>query len=325
MPIQTVSQAFTNEGVGGFTFRNRLINGTFEIAQRSAGPVTGSDYTTVDRWGFPSADETSERVANDRDLSIPFALRVTATAAGYGQVFQRIEDVRTDSGKQITLSFWAKSPNTGAMRLAIYQNFGSGGSTLVSVIDDASYFNITQANTWQFFTATLTMPSVSGKTIGAGNHIQIGIGPNSGTANRVVTYSEVQWEVGSIATPFERRPYTTELQLCQRYYYKVAPAQGNPFGSAAVQATNQADGFFYFPVTMRTAPSALEQSGTANQYALYSGGGVNACNAVPTFNWATQHMASPTFNFSASLTVGRAGTVYAATSPGGYLAWSAEL
>ena len=218
MPIQTVSQAFTNEGLGAFSFRNRLINGTFEIAQRSAGPVTGSDYTTVDRWGFPSADETSERVANDRDLSIPFALKVTATAAGYGQVFQRIEDVRTDSGKQITLSFWAKSPNTGAMRLAIYQNFGSGGSTFVSVIDNETYFNITQANTWQFFTATVTMPSVSGKTIGAGNHIQIGIGPNSGTANRVVTYSEVQWEVGSVATPFERRPYGIELQLCYRYY-----------------------------------------------------------------------------------------------------------
>jgi hypothetical protein len=279
MPIQTVSQAFTNEGAGGFTFRNRIINGTFEIAQRSAGPVTGSDYTTVDRWGFPSADEISQRVDNDRDLSIPFALRVTATAAGYGQVFQRIEDVRTDSGKQITLSFWAKSPNTGSMRLAIYQNFGSGGSTFLSVIDDASYFNITQANTWQFFTATLTMPSVSGKTIGTSSYIQVQFGANSGTANRQVTYSEVQWEVGSVATPFERRPYTTELQLCQRYFQAT---------TILVYSSSFARNFIVYPVQMRTSPTiasggsgfttsissnagtAMEQTSAASQNLTFS-------------------------------------------------------
>jgi hypothetical protein len=35
----------------------------------------------------------------------------------------------------------------------------------------------------------------------------------------------VQLEVGSIATPFERRPYGMELALCQRYYQTFYPGQ----------------------------------------------------------------------------------------------------
>lgn len=53
MGIQTASQAYTNEGLGGFSFRNKIINGAMEIDQRNAGaevnPATHNGYQ-LDRW-----------------------------------------------------------------------------------------------------------------------------------------------------------------------------------------------------------------------------------------------------------------------------------
>ena len=203
---------------GALSNRNVIINGRFDVWQRSVGPVTGAGYTTVDRWRFPASGIASEQVSNDRDVSIPYALKVTADGTGYGITQTRIEDARTLSGKQATFSIWVKSPTTGAFRFFIEQNFGSGGSSTVSILDNASQFSIASANTWEQFTVTVTMPSVSGKTLGAGHHVSLGIGSNSGTANRVMYYSEVQLEVGDTATPFEHRSYGDELARCQRYY-----------------------------------------------------------------------------------------------------------
>ena len=248
----------TTATVNGFTpsvsnmaGRNRIINGGFDVWQRSAGPVTGGGYTTVDRWLFPSSGEASQRVTNDRDSSFPFALQVTADSTGYGIIAQRIEDVRTLSGGTATLSFWAKSPTTGVFRCFIEQNFGSGGSANVTILDNASQFSINAANTWQQFTLTVTMPSVSGKTIGASNFVNVGMGPNSGTANRVMTFSEVQLEAGSVATPFEHRQYGQELALCQRYYYEVA-VRSRQFTTAAGQYIRP---IIVFPSTMTYAPT----------------------------------------------------------------------
>ena len=45
--------------------------------------------------------------------------------------------------------------------------------------------------------------------------------------------SGVQWELGSVATPFEHRSFADELRMCQRYYYK-----SYDYGTAAGTATS---------------------------------------------------------------------------------------
>ena len=69
----------------------------------------------------------------------------------------------------------------------------------------------------------------------------------------------VQLEAGSAATPFERRQYGQELALCQRYYCKFNSSAGAAYSTGGAGA--QARSGFYFPVTMRAAPTIT--AGTA--------------------------------------------------------------
>ena len=344
--------------------KNRIINGAMVIDQRNAGasvtPTSDNTYT-LDRWraGLTASSKYSvQQNAGSVTPPVGFSnyLGVTSLSAysvGSGDIFtisQRIEGFNTAdlnwgtaNAKTVTLSFWVRSSLTGTF-----------GGSIVNGAENRFYpftYTISSANTWEQKSITVagdTTGTWVGATNGIGMAIWFGLGggstysgtPNAwgtsgitatgatsvvGTNGATFYITGVQLEVGSTATSFDYRPYGTELALCQRYYYKVAPTLGNPFGSCAVQTTSTAEVYVYFPVTLRTTPTALEQSGTANQYAIFTGGGVNASNAVPTFNWASQYVGVPQFNFAAALTVGRAGTAYAATSSGGYLAWSAEL
>ena len=75
---------------------------------------------------------------------------------------------------------------------------------------------------------------------------------------------------------------------------------------------------------MRTAPTALEQSGTATDYRVNHSGTNTNCNSVPSFSASTTLYAGYTgFIVASGLTVGRA-MAGIANSTNAYLAWSAE-
>jgi hypothetical protein len=136
-----------------------------------------------------------------------------------------------------------------------------------------------------------------------------------------------QLERNNQPTPFEQRPVGVELALCQRYYWRMnADATTTRFGAGYCYASNQAITFIQFPQPMRSAPTALEQSGTASHYAVLnsSGGGV-PCNAVPAISTGATHSASITWTTSGSLTAGNGTIAFANSTTNAFLAWSAEL
>ena len=90
------------------------------------------------------------------------------------------------------------------------------------------------------------------------------------TINNFIEFTGVQLEKGTIATPFEFRPYAIELQLCQRYYVRISNTTTydsigycmNETTSAFTTAQARVD----LPVQMRAAPVYVQYSGaiTAN-------------------------------------------------------------
>ncbi len=80
-----------------------------------------------------------------------------------------------------------------------------------------------------------------------------------------------------------------------------------------------------FPVRMRAIPTALEQSGTAANYAILHGATATACSAVPTFQNATEFSALVNAGVTAGLTAGQGSMLVSNGVTAAYLGWSAEL
>jgi hypothetical protein len=274
----------TVSGLSGVNL-NRIINGNFDFWQRGTS-FTGSEYG-ADRWGHGRIGTTHTVTRQSFTLgqtAVPneptyFCRTVVTSVAGAGnisQLFQRVEDVRTFAGKQVTVSFWAKVDATKNISIELIQYFGTGGSPSAEVTS-IGVTKVSVGTSWQKVTVTTTLPSISGKTLGTdGNHqtaLNIyfdagsdfnartdSLGQQSGTFD----IAQVQLEPGAAATPFEQRSIGTELALCQRYFCKsygidVTPGSvsfnlGNPNSLSAANLAWIACNVS-FPVTMRTNPS----------------------------------------------------------------------
>ncbi len=325
--------------------------------------TTGTTYT-IDRWAyrvlaaskFTIQQNAGSLSAANRPAGFTNYLGCTSSSAysvGSGDVFsvwQSIEGFNTAdlafgtaSAQAITLSFWVRSSLTGTFSGAFRNNDGSRSYVFT--------YTISAANTWEYKTITIAGDQsgtwVTGNTIGL--HVQFSLGVGStfsttagswqtgnffglstatnvvGTNGATFYITGVQLEAGSVATPFERRDYGRELMMAQRYYYRIAPNASNVnLMLSHVATTTVPVGVFAFPTDMRTAPTALEQSGTASHYEVYAGSSTIACSAVPTFQNASVRSSSITFTVASGLTVGQAAQLRTANTAA-YLGWSAEL
>lgn len=336
--------------------KNKIINGDFNINQRAFTSTTTADTYGFDRWRVGLSDGTVTYSAQTFTLGTApvsgyenknFARIVTTgqTAAGaQGILVQRIESVRTLAGQTATISFWAKA-NTGTPKIAldVRQRFGTGGSPSSNVSTYGG--QATLSTSWARYSLTVSVPSLSGITLGTNSDdaLEINLWVSAGTDFNSRTGSlgiqsntfdvwGVQVEAGSVATPFTAATGTLqgELAACQRYYYRIkTSAAYGDFGSGYQKSTTAGSYMIPFPVIMRTAPTALEQTGTAGDYnILHQSGGAAArttCSAVPTFQVATTAMARVDATVSSGLTAGNGGIFGADNNTNAYLGWSAEL
>ena len=203
---------------------NVVINGAFDIWQRgiSISPASGYGYG-ADRWRIFSYAANSSTLARQTftpgsaptaDREGEFFMRVTSTNNRI-YLTHPVENVRTFAGQTVTLSFWAKAAATHAISVGLAQNFGSGGSTEVTTATQ----NFSVTTSWQRFSATFSLPSISGKTIGANNYLELIF---IGVINNALDLWGVQLEAGIAATDFRRNANSIqgELAACQRYFQR---------------------------------------------------------------------------------------------------------
>ena len=316
----------------GINFRNRIINGDMRIDQRNAGAsVTVSSNNSAwsaDRFRFDSPADQSMTFQQQTSVVPPgftYALKVTAGTATSNTNNQPalchfIEGYNTAdfnsgtaSAKTITLSFQVYSSLTGTFGVCFENNAGNRAYI-------ASY-TINIANTWETKTITITCDT-SGtwnttNLRGMSVFFDLGYGTNFSAAassawanlssvrgltggvklaaNTGATWyiTGVQLEVGSVATPFERRPYGMELALCQRYYAKsflqgTAPAQnvGSFAGATGIISVNPSTRVLmdvYLPVVMRAAPTVTFFNPSAANAQARDASASADCSSTGTF------------------------------------------
>ena len=276
-----------------FGLRNRLINGTMEIDQRNQADsqtiTAGAALAyTVDRWYAYSigANVTGQRVAGAGALQYVYQFTGAASTTEIGFA-QRIETSNCFdlNDSTVTLSaFLSNSLLTAVTWTAYYANttdtFGSLASPTKTQIATGSW---TVTSTLTRYTTNITIPSAAT----TGIEIVFTVGAQiSGTWK----IGAVQLELGTVATPFERRFYGTEANLCYRYCYAtIANATGaqNSFFAAGMQ-NSTTNGLIGIPavVPFRTVPT-LTYTGAINVWLIYATSGSYGIVSAMSINAVT--------------------------------------
>lgn len=248
--------------------RNRLINGAMAIDQRNAG--ASKTFTAaaalsycVDQWfGYcTGANVTGQRVAGSSQshYRYQFTGAASVSAIGFGQ---RMEALNTYDCNSQTCTFGVDIANsllTTVTWTAYYANTtNTFGSIAVPTKTQIATGTFTVTSTVTRYSAQISVPAAAI----TGIEILLTVGAQtSGTW----TIGNAQWEIGSVATTFERKPASYELASCQRHYFKTfpqatAPAQ-NAGTTGALNSTMFVSGsgiyslWTSFPTTMFSTPT----------------------------------------------------------------------
>ena len=287
----------TNEGYQTidrmrFGFGNSAA-GACNISQSTDAPTT---------LGFTKSHKTDVTTVN-----------TTASGQQVIQMFYRIEgqDIRNSgwnhlsSSSFLTLSFYFKTTKTGTSKLPIM--FRTRHGTNYYYVKNVT---VTDPTNWNRY--TVTIPGNSNIQIDDANTVGMDInftyysGPDKDTSSEgswgstnAYSTSEstnyfdstsndmfitgIQLEVGDTATSFEHKSEQEELLRCYRYYYRMNGDNNKTYMAGMSDNDNQnIYGHFHFPVHMRTAPTGLDQNGTAGHYKVRRDT-TKSCTAVPTF------------------------------------------
>lgn len=290
--VQQLESSMTNYINNKYAgFKNHIINGNMMVAQRGTTFINATNYLyTLDRWvhiGSTTGANVTQMVGNFGDgkgdyFRAYMELNITA-ASGIHVIEQRIENPYIFTNKKVTLSFTLHGlSSVMANNIKWEINLGhSGGETNLfsGTVTGAGRKSI-----------TVTIPSLSGYTFNASSYL--GIRPvayyGTDTWTGAIGIANVQLEEGSIATPFEHRPYGLELSLCQRYY-EVINGERILCYNGTVGSWLGATVTSYWKSTKRVPPTVTLTSWSGTMTALPSVGaaGLSAVFTTPSVQAGT--------------------------------------
>ena len=241
--------------------KNLIINGSMQISQRGdyTSATTLSNTYFLDRHFAEKAVVTA--TVQHTDVTIngvnKQAMRIaaTSTATGYIGSRQPIEFINLRVGETYTFSCWVRSnnPNTRFR----HNNMGGGSADSPAFTNDGNWEKVS----WTVdSTSTVTTVHIY---VLAYNGANVAV-----TTGDYIEFTELQLELGSVATDFEHRSYGEELALCQRFYYSNITNGNNRI---------QIDQYVYagiYPVLNLTHPVTMRVDPTITKIGVWSGGNI---------------------------------------------------
>jgi len=299
--------------------RNLIINGAMQVAQRGTSATTYSNsggFGAADRisfrrggtWTTTTFDLSQEDTSGLDEFPKCSQIKVQDAVANpnandgtfcnfrYALEGNEIQHLQygTSNAKDVTLSFYIKSPVTGTYCVHFEINHAAANYV--------AEYTINSANTWEYKTITVPAPSTSelGTKPTNDNNIQLAIywilsGNTTGTStargsagwsgtepdrtrytvnqanafstlNNAVQLTGCQLEVGTNASDFEHESYAETLQKCRRYFIGVGNIYSDFWGSTGTQmvgvhiGAHQNNAFMPInvlnPTKMRATPTA---------------------------------------------------------------------
>jgi hypothetical protein len=325
-----------------YVLKNRIINGAMQVWQRgtsftSVGNGTTAPQYTADRmFGYRGSGWAANLdISQQTGFGIyQYCLRAQRTSGTsstavmvIGQIVESL-NMYDLQGQTITVSFSCRAGSNfsgGTLSPQVYTSTAANQSSASLAAGTwtgsaVTSTTVTPTTTATQYTFTTTIPS------NALSLAIIFVWAPSGTAgaNDYLDFSGVQLEIGTSATPFERRLYNQELANCQRYYYKWINNTGSSKYNITMQAYNTTSAFgklFDLPVTMRSQPTATA-SGTFT--GISAGGNLTTAFSGKTIDSSTaQTIATGGWTGSSGLVAGNC-TILEVTN-NAYIEVSAEL
>lgn len=263
--------------------RNAIINGDFRVNQRQATSIADDAYC-LDRWNILSDGATitvAQSTVAPSDGKYSLAMQSGTNAKKFG-VAQYIENLNCVGmfGQTVTLSFKAKVsnatnlPNIKAGILSwsstadtltsdFVSSWGASGTTPTLITNwtfENTPSNLGVTTSW----ATYRVQGVIDTLNAANVAVFIWSDSTANTTSDVLYVTDVQCEIGTIATPFERISMAEQLVNCQRYCQRFdGAALYSRFGAGTAESATLANILVPCIVTPRTG-------NPANQTLTYS-------------------------------------------------------
>jgi len=259
-------------------------SGTFKVAD---GSVVVADITGLQDALDGKANQATTYTKAEVDSR-------TGTAGGLGfknrlinaqgLINQRayVSGTATTSANQYTVDRWRVVVSGQNLTFTTTNNevtFTAPAGGIEQVIEGLNLESGTYVLNWEG-TATATVGDVA---VAKGGTVTVVGGTNTTVRFIGGTFIRPQFEAGSVATPFERRPYGAELNLCQRYFWTI---RGDVDGLAAgigagLVRASAAEQILYcaYPATMRASPTLSGANITVESSALQSSGSLTGAFA----------------------------------------------
>ena len=198
-------------------------------------------------------------------------------------------DVVRFQGQPVTVSFWYRIPTSFTLNWTARIAYNTSVDTRISSDIVSSSFStivtLPNQSAWTYASFTGFIPASTQSLT-----LQF-VTVNSTVNGAQFQLTGVQLEKGTVATPFEVRPFATELALCQRYYeqsYSIGTAPGTNtniglyLGYGASDASSNFDFIqrYQVPKRITVTPSFYEKLGFASGAWNYSRSGATSNTAV---------------------------------------------